>query len=68
MRLPSILPTGQAKHEQFGEKRMEGLSERDRETFLNLPDVIYRRSKAESRAGFPHLKDVLEGKTDEANA
>ena len=47
---------------------MEGLSERDRETFLNLLDVVYRRSKAESRAGFLHLKDVLEGKTDEANA
>ncbi len=47
---------------------MEGLSERDRETFLNLLDVVYRRSKAESRAGFPHLKDVLEGKTDEADA
>ena len=49
----------------FYDYLMEGLSERDRETFLNLLDVVYRRSKAESRAGFPHLKHVLEGKTDE---
>ena len=29
---------------------------------------LYRRSKAESRAGFPHLKDVLKGKTNEPKA
>ena len=52
----------------FYDYLMEGLSESDRETFLNLLDVVYRRSKAESRAGFPHLKDVLKGKTDEPKA
>ena len=49
----------------FYDYLMDGLSESDRETFLNLLDVVYRRSKAESRAGFPHLKDVLKGKTNE---
>ena len=52
----------------FYDYLMEGLSESDRETFLNLLDVVYRRSKAESRAGFPHLKDVLKGKTNEPKA
>lgn len=52
----------------FYDYLMDGLSESDRETFLNLLDVVYRRSKAESRAGFPHLKDVLKGKTNEPKA
>ena len=52
----------------YGKLLMDGLSESDRETFLNLLDVVYRRSKAESRAGFPHLKDVLKGKTNEPKA
>ena len=52
----------------FYDYLMDGLSESDRETFLNLLDAVYRRSKAESRAGFPHLKDVLKGKTNEPKA
>lgn len=52
----------------FYDYLMDGLSESDRETFLNLLDVVYRRSKAESRAGFPHLKDILKGKTNEPKA
>ena len=52
----------------FYDYLMDGLSESDRETFLNLLDVVYRRSKAENRAGFPHLKDVLKGKTNEPKA
>lgn len=52
----------------FYDYLMDGLSESDRETFLNLLDVVYRRSKAESRAGFPHLKDVLKGRTNEPKA
>ena len=46
----------------FYDYLMDGLSESD------LLDVVYCRSKAESRAGFPHLKDVLKGKTNEPKA
>ena len=30
-----------------------------RESFLEALDVLYRRSKAESRSGFPHLRGIL---------
>ena len=64
-----LFATPQAETESaFYDYLMDGLSESDRETFLNLLDVVYRRSKAESRAGFPHLKDVLKGKTNEPKA
>ena len=39
---------------------MDGLDEPTREAFLQTLDVVYRRSKAESRAGFPHVKEAME--------
>ena len=39
---------------------MDGLDEPTREAFLQTLDVVYRRSKAESRAGFPHVKKAME--------
>ena len=46
---------------------MDGLDEETRVSFLSALDTLYRRSKTESRAGFPHLKSVLETKRrDEA--
>lgn len=45
----------------FYEYLMEGLEPEARAAFLTTLDVVYRRSKAESRAGFPHIKEVLEG-------
>ena len=40
---------------------MEGLSPADQETFLRLLDQVYCRSKEESRRGFPHVKEAMEG-------
>ena len=34
---------------------MDGLDDETRKAFLDALDIVYRRSKAESRAGFPHL-------------
>ena len=39
---------------------MDGLDEPTREAFLQTLDMVYRRSKAESRAGFPHVKKAME--------
>ena len=44
----------------FYDYLMEGLDEDARPAFLTALDTVYRRSKAESRAGFPHLRPVLE--------
>ncbi len=46
----------------FYDYLMAGLDEAQQTAFLDTLDALYRRSKEESRAGFPHLKAVLEGK------
>ena len=43
----------------------EGLDEETRALFLSALDLLYRRSKEESRAGFPHLLPLTEKKKDE---
>ena len=50
----------------FYDYLMEGMDEETREVFLAALDIVYRRSKAESRAGFPHIRQVLEGGCHEA--
>lgn len=47
----------------FYDYLMAGLDEAQQTAFLDALDALYRRSKEESRAGFPHLKAVLEGKS-----
>ena len=47
----------------FYDYLMAGLDEEQGRAFLTALDTLYRRSKEESRAGFPHMKAVLEGKT-----
>lgn len=47
----------------FYDYLMAGLNEAQQTAFLDTLDALYRRSKEESRAGFPHLKAVLEGKS-----
>lgn len=37
-----------------------GLDEAQQTAFLASLDILYRRSKEESRAGFPHLRPILE--------
>ena len=44
---------------------MDGLDEEMRTAFLSALDTLYRRSKAESRAGFPHIRPILEAKRHE---
>lgn len=39
----------------------QGLSEAEQSAFLAALDTVYRRSKEESRAGFPHLTGQKEG-------
>ena len=46
----------------FYDYLMAGLNEAQQTAFLDTLDALYRRSKEESRAGFPHLKAVLKGK------
>lgn len=46
----------------FYDYLMAGLNEAQQKAFLDTLDALYRRSKEESRAGFPHLKAVLKGK------
>lgn len=46
----------------FYDYLMAGLDEAQQMAFLDTLDALYRRSKEESRAGFPHLKAVLKGK------
>ena len=45
----------------FYEWLLEELSEDERQTFAELLDRLYRRSKAESRSGFPEVSARLEG-------
>lgn len=47
----------------FYDYLMEGLNDAQKEAFFEALDTVYRRSKEESRAGFPHIKEKLEGKT-----
>ena len=49
----------------FYDYLMAGLDEERRDAFLADLDVLYRRSKTESHAGFPNLRPVIEGDTDE---
>lgn len=44
----------------FYDYLMEGLDGESQAAFLAALDTVYRRSKAESRAGFPHLRHVLD--------
>lgn len=44
----------------FYDYLMAGLEEEERARFLAALDVLYRRSKEESRAGFPHIRPLLE--------
>ncbi len=41
----------------FYDYLMEGLDRETRAAFLAALDTVYRRSKEESRAGFPHLRE-----------
>ena len=50
----------------FYDYLMEGLDRETRAAFLAALDTVYRRSKEESRAGFPHLKAILEEKANES--
>lgn len=45
----------------FYDYLMEGLEDGAREEFLAALDIVYRRSKEESRAGFPHIRERMEG-------
>ncbi len=49
----------------FYEYLMAGLDEAQQTAFLAALDILYRRSKEESRALFPHLRPVMEGKAHE---
>ena len=45
---------------RFYEWLLEGFDGEQRETFVQLLDLIYHRSKTESRSGFPHVLERLE--------
>ena len=45
----------------FYDYLIEGLNDAQKEAFFEALDAVYRRSKEESRAGFPHIKEKLEG-------
>lgn len=49
----------------FYDYLMAGLDENEQASFLALLDILYRRSKAESRASFPHLRHIVEGDSHE---
>ncbi len=49
----------------FYDYLMQGLEDGARESFLEALDILYRRSKAESRSGFPHLRGILEETANE---
>lgn len=40
---------------------LESLTENEKEHFLETLDLLYRRSKQESRAGFPHVLNRVKG-------
>ena len=45
----------------FYDYLLAGLDEAERAAFLAALGKLYQRSKEESRAGFPHLRPILEG-------
>lgn len=47
---------------EFYEWLTEALTEAEREEFARMLDVLYRRCKAESRAGFPEMTARMEGR------
>ena len=49
----------------FYDYLLAGLGEEERAVFLQALDALYHRSKAESRGGFPHMREVLEGRRNE---
>lgn len=49
----------------FYDYLLDGLEEAQQARFLEALDILYRRSKTESRAGFPHIRAAVEGGTDE---
>ena len=49
----------------FYDYLMAGLDEERQGDFLAMLDILYRRSKEESRAGFPHLRAIAEGDAHE---
>ena len=49
----------------FYDYLMDGLDQASQEAFLAALDILYRRSKTESRAGFPHLRPAVEGNAHE---
>ena len=54
-----------ASEDAFYEYLLSGLDQGDREKFLELLDILYRRSKEESRSGFPHVSAILEASDHE---
>ena len=49
----------------FYDYLLEGLDAQARENFLAALDILYRRSKEESRRNFPHVRDALEENSNE---
>lgn len=49
----------------FYDYLLAGLGEEEGAVFLQALDALYHRSKAESRGGFPHMREVLEGRRNE---
>lgn len=47
----------------FYDYLLDGLEGDQRSQFLAALDILYRRSKAESRGGFPHIRAAVEGGT-----
>ena len=45
----------------FYEWLTEPLDEQEREDFVRLLDILYRRCKAESKAGFPEMNNKIKG-------
>ena len=49
----------------YYEYLLEGLTEQERGTCAHLLEKIYLRSKAESKAGFPNIRKIIEEQTYE---
>lgn len=49
----------------FHDYLLEGLDAQARENFLAALDILYCRSKEESRRNFPHVRDALEENSNE---
>lgn len=49
----------------FYDYLLEGLDAQARENFLAALDILYCRSKEESRRNFPHVRDALEENSNE---